>query len=277
MQNHFCGGNIMQHTNQTAQFNLFGAPTDEDLKGTKKRRSYRKQAKPNPNDSIVLAHGEATVVRSEDGFIVRHHNSADELPDHMIMLSDEFDGKNGDLVLQWTNKDLLTFWDGMLTEHLKQLRQTKPGSASREDILQWQQSECFKDICDAISFQSEDIRDGVLAALKNYDSIAQTTSIVSMLVKLDPNVVQTVEQANLSRRDCNSRRFKDQLADYFLTELRKAKKSATKWESIIAKLHSEKLRDLADQIGLDMSGVINRVKDKMYFVQNPTDAEEYDF
>ncbi|WP_286236414.1 hypothetical protein [Vibrio fluvialis] len=38
-------------------------------------------------------------------------------------------------------------------------------------------------------------------------------------------------------------------------------------------MHCDELRQLAEKIGMDMAGVINRIKPKMYFIQNPEDSE----
>lgn len=223
--------------------------------------------------SVCLVNGESTVVRKNGTIFVNYHNASEKLPSHMLLLNDEYDAKTDDLSVEWSNQNLIELWDGVLLEHLKQLRQTKPGSATRQDILKWQESDGFKDLCSAISFNADDIKDGVLDALKNYDFIALTKSIVLMLIKLDGNVVNAVKDAGLSCRECNSRRFKRQMTDNFLYQLRKAKHGSSKWNEIISKMHSDQLRELSDQIGLDISGVINSVKDKLYFIQNPSDEE----
>ncbi|EPR7484018.1 TPA: hypothetical protein ACGSTL_001326 [Vibrio parahaemolyticus] len=266
-------------TGNNTQLDIFGLTTELSEEQPKKRRSRNTISKQRTveaqikGDAITLPNGESTVVRADDGIIVRHHNASEKMPDHMLMLNHEYDPEADDLVLNWTDENIQDLWDGMLNEHLKMLRQTKPGSATREEILEWQESESFKELCAAIAYRPDDIRDGVIEALHNYDFISQTRDIIAMLTKLDQKVVQVVEEAGLSRRECNSRRFKDQMADWFLSQFRKVANSKTKWEKIQNLMLSDELRDLANQIGLDMSGVINRIKPKLYFIQNPSEVE----
>ena len=125
------------------------------------------------------------------------------------MLNHEYDSKADDLVINWTDEDIHDLWDGILNEHLKMLRQTKPGSTGRMEILKWQESESFKDLCAAVAYSPDDIRDGVLLALNNYDFISQTREIVSSLTSLDNNVIELVARSGLPRREFNSRQFKD--------------------------------------------------------------------
>lgn len=258
----------MQHG---TQFNLFGE--SKVIKKTAKKQKTIVSCQ-SPNTAVKLVNGEATISRNANrGIVVNYHNAIEKLPESMMFMNNEYDGKTGDLTIEWSNKNLLAFWDGMLTEHLKQLRKTKPGSASREDIMKWQESDAFNDICAAISFEPDDIRNGVIEAMKNYDSVSNYERIATMLFKLDKGVIGFVEELGLSRRECNSRRFKNCVTDAFLAQLRKAKSGTNKSTSIIEKLSSIELRDLSNQIGLDVSGVINGVKDKMYFIQNPSESE----
>ena len=254
------------------QFDLFGG--SEPIKKLARKRTKRVKVN-SPETAIKLVNGEATVSRNDRGIVVHYHNAIDKLPDDMMFMNSEYDGKTDDLTMEWSNENLLAFWDGMLTEHLKQLRKTKPGSASRADILKWQESDAFNDICSAISFEPDDIRNGVIEAMKNYDSLSNYQSIATMLFNLDTGVIGFVEQLGLSRRECNSRRLKNCITDAFLAELRKAKSGSKKSENIIKKLNSRDLRDLSSQIGIDVSTIINGVKDKMYFIQNPSE-DEYD-
>jgi hypothetical protein len=268
-------------TGSNTQLDIFGLASEFSEEKPKKRctrnaTSKQRTAEATTNgEAVTLPNGEATVVRADDGITIRHHNASEKMPDHMLMLNHEYDAEADDLVLNWTDQNIQDLWDGMLNEHLKMLRQTKPGSATREEILEWQESESFKELCAAIAYRPDDIRDGVLDALHNYDFISQTRDIIEMLTKLDEKVVQVVEEAGLSRRECNSRRFKDQLADWFLSQFRRVAKSKKKWEKTHNLMLSDELRDLADQIGLDMSGVINRIKPKLNLIQNPSE-EEFD-
>lgn len=267
-------------TGNYLQLDIFGLSPELSGMKPKKRRTRTPRTKQLPaetqltGDSVTMPNGEATVVLADDGIIVRHHNVLEKMPGHMLMLNHEYDSEVDDLVLHWTDENILDLWDGLLNEHLKMLRQTKPGSVTRDEILEWQESDSFKDLCAAIAYRPDDIRDGVIEALQNYDLITQTRDIIEMLTKLDSNVVQVVEKAGLTRRECNSRRFKDQLADWFLSQFRQVASNKKKWEMTKERLLSDELRDLANQIGLDMSGVINRIKPKLYFIQNPT--EEFD-
>lgn len=187
------------------------------------------------------------MVEDKDGITMRHANASQSMPDHMLLLCPEYDPATDELLLDWDENTLLELWDGMLHEHLKQLRQTKPGSATREEIVSWQESESFKDLCAAIGYQPDDIRDGVLEALQNYDSAAQTRKVINMLVKLDHKVVDEVNEIGLTPRECNSRRFKDQLADWFLSEFRKCKASKAKWAKVATLMHCDELRQLAEK------------------------------
>ncbi|CAH7360328.1 conserved hypothetical protein [Vibrio crassostreae] len=250
------------------QIDIFGSVEETPVTKTRRRSTTPRKRATSKKKAAPTA-----LVEDIEGITMRHQNASKSMPDHMLLLCPEYDPTTDELLLDWDENTLLELWDGMLNEHLKQLRQTKPGSATRLEILEWQQSESFKDLCAAIAYRPEDIRDGVLAALQNYDSVAETRSIINMLVKLDSKVVKAVEDAELTRRECNSRRFKDQLADWFLTEFRKCRSNSKKWIKISTLMHSDELRDLASQIGMDMSGVINRIKPKMYFIQNPNDAE----
>lgn len=264
-------------TGSEAQIDLFGHDPDLPMfKQETKRVRNTKSSKRNKNcnsNSVTLPNGKATIVNAENGITVRHHKASCTLPEHLLMLNHEYDSKADDLVINWTDEDIHDLWDGILNEHLKMLRQTKPGSTGRMEILKWQESESFKDLCAAVAYSPDDIRDGVLLALNNYDFISQTREIVSSLTSLDNNVIELVAKSGLPRREFNSRQFKDQLADWFLSQFRKARNSKAKWEKIYNLMQSDELKNLSNEIGLDISGVINRTKPKLYFIQNPSDED----
>lgn len=256
------------------QFEFFGSQNSEighGLGSQPKSKTKVKRARGSVRKSRKKAHG--AMVEEKPLITMRHSNASKSMPDYMLLLCPEYDPSTDELLLDWDESTLLELWDGMLNEHLKQLRQTKPGSATREEILKWQETIHFKELCSAISYRPEDIRDGVLTALSNYDSYAQARSVINMLIALDVNVINEVEKAGLTRRECNSRRFKDQLADQFLSEFRKCVKNQKKWENLSNLMCSDELSNLASKIGLDISGVINRVKPKLYFLQHPDVAE----
>lgn len=263
----------MQQTNGTYQIDLFSntQPLATNSKSVKKK-VFSSKLKTTPN-SVSLNNGKSSVSLASDGITVRHHNASENLPNNILMFNDEYDASADDLVINWTDENVLDLWDGMLNEHLKMLRQTKPGTNTRLEILEWQESESFKELCAAIAYRPDDIRDGVLAALNNYDFVSQTRDVITLLTKLDESVIALVADAKLTRRECNSRLFKDHLADWFLSSFRKASTSKAKWDKTFDLLHSEKLDNLASEIGLDMSGVINRIKPKLYFIQNPSESE----
>lgn len=248
-----------------AQMNIFGE-TDQVKAPVQQRKTRSAAAKPTPKKPST-----PTSTVEETNFTIRHSNASQCMPEHMLLLSPEYDATTDEMLFSWDDDQIFQLWDGILEEHLKQLRQTRPGSPARVEILKWQESENFRELCSAVNYEPDNIRDGVLLALENYDKLRETEEITKLLYKCDSKVLVLVKEAGLSRRECNTRRFKTQLAEMYLKDLRKSKPGAKKWEALLTKLRSDELRELAEKIGMDLSGVIERVKSKIYFIANPED------
>lgn len=240
------------------QIDLFGTSNPEKNNSTKAA-------------SKTLRH--ENVEEFEESFVINHKNASVGVPDHQLLLDPHYDAKSDTLNYSWDEQELISLWDGILTEHLKMLRQTKPGSKTRNEILEWQESENFKELCSAVSYNPDEIREGVLSALEAYDVVRPAQQVISKLMKLDSSVIDLVQEIGMTRKECNSRLFKQQLTDWFLTQFKKANGSELKINRVNKLMYSQELHDLADQIGTDISGVINQVKPKLYFVLNPEDLD----
>lgn len=232
---------MKNNTIQPLELDLFGEVA------TKVKKTYNRKTKVlNPFEGC----------KADTIVVSRHPNLEKEYPGHLTLLTDDFDHETGEVVFEWNEADIKSLWRGLLESHFSQLRQTTPDSALRNEILQWQESDDFKTLCNYLDFDAESLKVGVISAMKSYD----LTKGIKPLLKGDVSGCKAFLLSNpaLTNKDRNSLRFQNLIVSKISETL--GRKTKTARLKIMASLSSEDVVECANIIGVDMASIRNKVR-----------------
>lgn len=205
----------------------------------------------NPIEKVKRKRAKRRVKQQTDGVLVsRHENDEKEYPDHLNILTDDFDRKTGEVIFKWDDQAVRELWEGLLQSHLMQLRKTTPNSKYRAEIFAWQQTQEFTDLCDYLSLDPDVIREGAVSAMKAYDLSKAIPLVLSG--DLEKCRAFLAKNPHLTMRDFASLKF----CDLFVS----AVQDKTNINDILSKLRSDHVKACAELMNIELYRIVNNIR-----------------